>query len=174
MQCKWGLRAAYYAQELLSTFDTSLGEVALIPTTGGVFTIDITVTSQADEIQEVVGRRLWDRASDGGFPGIRMIWALHIPFLIVEEVKHLKQMVRDVIDPTRGLGHNDRKASKPQVHVPTAKLGDDIPTRHIDQPLESESSDSHTAHGNISEAANACVVNKAAKSSCETCNEPDN
>ena len=29
------LRAAYFAQELLSTFGTTIGEVALIPATGG-------------------------------------------------------------------------------------------------------------------------------------------
>ncbi|KAJ9425492.1 Rdx family-domain-containing protein [Fusarium oxysporum] len=41
-QCKWMLRAAYYAQELLSTFSTGLGEVALQPSTGGTFIVTIT------------------------------------------------------------------------------------------------------------------------------------
>ena len=36
-QCQWLLRAAWMAQELLSTFSTDLGEVALQPGTGGVF-----------------------------------------------------------------------------------------------------------------------------------------
>ena len=31
---KWMLRAAYFAQELMSTFGTSIGEVALVPSTG--------------------------------------------------------------------------------------------------------------------------------------------
>ncbi len=37
--CKWMLRSAYYAQELLTTFDSSIGEVALIPssTTGNIY-----------------------------------------------------------------------------------------------------------------------------------------
>ena len=35
-QCRWLLRAGWMAQELLTTFDTELGEVALIPGTGGV------------------------------------------------------------------------------------------------------------------------------------------
>ncbi|KAK0748724.1 Rdx type Seleno protein, partial [Apiosordaria backusii] len=77
-QCKWMLRAAYFAQELLSTFPTSLGEVALQPATGGVFVLTKKV--------------LWDRKIDGGFP----------------ETKELKRRVRDVIDPGRGLGHVDR------------------------------------------------------------------
>ena len=34
-QCHWLLRAAWLAQELLSTFGTDLGEVALAPGTGG-------------------------------------------------------------------------------------------------------------------------------------------
>ncbi|PSS00976.1 Rdx type Seleno protein, partial [Coniella lustricola] len=50
-QCKWMLRAAYFAQELLSTFSTALGEVALQPSTGGTFSCV-----------------LWDRKIDGGFP----------------------------------------------------------------------------------------------------------
>ena len=38
-QCHWLLRAAWMAQELLSTFGTDLGEVSLQPGTGGVFVI---------------------------------------------------------------------------------------------------------------------------------------
>src|SRR5262249_7813415 len=38
-QCHWLLRAGWMAQELLSTFATDLGEVALVPGTGGIFTI---------------------------------------------------------------------------------------------------------------------------------------
>ena len=38
-QCQWLLRAGWMAQELLSTFRDDLGEVVLIPTTGGVFQI---------------------------------------------------------------------------------------------------------------------------------------
>ncbi|GAP91126.1 putative selenoprotein W-like protein [Rosellinia necatrix] len=107
-QCKWMLRAAYFAQELLSTFSTSLGEVALQPTTGGIFVVEIY---HADLGAEVAGARdttptttgpgpspttqhrvLWDRKVDGGFP----------------ETKELKRRVRDVIEPGRNLGHVDR------------------------------------------------------------------
>lgn len=79
-QCNWLLRAGWMAQELLSTFGVELGEVALVPGTGGVFTIacgDVLV---------------WDRKRDGGFP----------------DAARLKQLVRDVIDPGRDLGHVDR------------------------------------------------------------------
>ena len=80
-QCHWLLRAAWMAQELLSTFGTELGEVALVPGTGGVFTIACD------------GEMIWDRSQDGGFP----------------DAAKLKQLVRDVIDPGRDLGHSDRK-----------------------------------------------------------------
>ena len=82
-----------YAQELLSTFATSLGEVSLIPSTGGVFTVSIIhAASPSSPSQSPTTTQLWDRKTNGGFP----------------EVKHLKQLVRDVIDPARGLGHVDR------------------------------------------------------------------
>ena len=79
-QCQWLLRAAWMAQELLSTFADDLGEVALVPGTGGVFTITCD------------GETLWDRKIDGGFP----------------DAKTLKKRVRDHIDPARDLGHADR------------------------------------------------------------------
>ncbi|EEH19095.1 hypothetical protein PABG_01414 [Paracoccidioides brasiliensis Pb03] len=89
-QCKWMLRAAYFAQELLSTFSTALGEVSLVPATGGVFTVAILHESNVDfSTEETV---LWDRKTQGGFP----------------EVKQLKALVRNVVDPSRDLGHIDR------------------------------------------------------------------
>ncbi|RFC62539.1 SelT/SelW/SelH family protein [Fulvimarina endophytica] len=79
-QCQWLLRAAWMAQELLSTFGADLGEVALVPATGGHFEI-------------VYGTEtIWERKADGGFP----------------EAKVLKQRVRDRLDPARDLGHSDR------------------------------------------------------------------
>ncbi|MBV9395738.1 MAG: SelT/SelW/SelH family protein [Methylobacteriaceae bacterium] len=79
-QCHWLLRAAWMAQELLSTFSEELGEVALKPATGGVFQI---------AVEEEV---LFDRKRDAGFP----------------DVKALKQRVRDHLAPGRNLGHVDR------------------------------------------------------------------
>ncbi|KAJ5861212.1 uncharacterized protein N7529_008522 [Penicillium soppii] len=96
-QCRWMLRAAYFAQELLSTFGTDLGEVALVPMTGGVFTVTIWHdTAGQDSAQENI---LWDRKRDGGFP----------------EVKALKSLVRNVIAPERDLGHTDRALKAQQV-----------------------------------------------------------
>ncbi|KQT83155.1 SelT/SelW/SelH family protein [Aurantimonas sp. Leaf443] len=79
-QCQWLLRAAWLAQELLSTFGGDLAEVALVPATGGHFEIRYD------------GATLWERKADGGFP----------------EAKVLKQRVRDRLDPQRSLGHSDR------------------------------------------------------------------
>jgi len=79
-QCNWLLRAAWMAQELLSTFALELGAVTLIPGTGGIFEIHIE------------DKLVWERKRDGGFP----------------DVKALKQLVRDHIDPDRDLGHIDR------------------------------------------------------------------
>src|SRR5260370_32772976 len=38
-QCRWLLRAAWMAQELLTTFEQELGEVALVPGRGGIFDV---------------------------------------------------------------------------------------------------------------------------------------
>lgn len=80
-QCMWLLRAGWMAQELLSTFGPELGEVTLVPGTGGVFTITCN-----DEL-------IWDRKRDGGFP----------------DAAQLKQRVRDIVWPEKDLGHSDRK-----------------------------------------------------------------
>jgi selT/selW/selH-like putative selenoprotein len=74
-QCKWNLRAAYFAQELLSTFSTTIGEVALIPASGGVFTVVLTYLPEISGDEEASGEvkaetvLLWDRKAEGGFPG---------------------------------------------------------------------------------------------------------
>ncbi|KAI5284931.1 hypothetical protein KEM54_000943 [Ascosphaera aggregata] len=103
-QCKWMLRAAYYAQELLQTFSMSLGEVALIPATGGAFTVSIlSALDSAAPVPEYKETILWDRKTENGFPGS---WLGH------KETKQLKALVRDVIDPSRNLGHIDRSLKK--------------------------------------------------------------
>jgi selenoprotein W-related protein len=79
-QCNWLLRAAWMAQELLSTFGPELGAVTLVPGTGGIFEIRVDDTL------------IWERKRDGGFP----------------DVKALKQRVRDAVVPERDLGHIDR------------------------------------------------------------------
>jgi selenoprotein W-related protein len=79
-QCRWLLRAAWVAQELLVTFEIEVGEVALVPGTGGIFEVRID-----DEL-------IWSRKNAGRFP----------------ELKELKQLVRDRVAPERDLGHSDR------------------------------------------------------------------
>lgn len=79
-KCGWLLRAAWMAQELLTTFSDDLGEVALVPSEPGTYEILID------------GAPVFSRAVDGGFP----------------EPKALKQRVRDRIAPGRALGHVDR------------------------------------------------------------------
>lgn len=80
-QCRWLLRAAWLAQELLTTFEQELGGVELIPGTGGIFEV------RAGEML------LWSRKAEGRFP----------------EAKELKQRLRDVIAPDKSLGHSDRE-----------------------------------------------------------------
>jgi predicted Rdx family selenoprotein len=68
------LRAAYFGQELLSTFGTTIGEIALIPATGGIFTVNLTykpqeeVARSGDDVQATTVL-LWDRKAEEGFPG---------------------------------------------------------------------------------------------------------
>ena len=80
-QCRWLLRAAWMAQELLTTFETDIGGVTLVPGTGGIFEV------------RSAGQRLWSRKDEGRFP----------------DIKELKQRVRDVVAPEKPLGHSDRK-----------------------------------------------------------------
>ncbi|KAK3322259.1 Rdx family-domain-containing protein [Apodospora peruviana] len=120
-QCKWMLRAAYYAQELLSTFSTSLGEVALQPATGGVFVVEI-ITRQERQSQSNVVNVLWDRKSDGGFP----------------ETKELKRRVRDVIQPGRDLGHVDRDYNVKTNDAPAVAAGVDSAAEKKEAPKECE------------------------------------
>jgi len=82
-QCRWLLRAAWMAQEVLTTFETELGEVALVPGTGGVFDVRLD------------GELIYSRKEAGRFP----------------ESKELKQLIRDRIAPEKPLGHSDRKES---------------------------------------------------------------
>ena len=80
-QCRWLLRAAWIAQELLATFEQEIGGVMLRPGTGGVF--DVRVGSET----------LWSRQARGRFA----------------ELKELKQVVRDRVAPGKDLGHSEPK-----------------------------------------------------------------
>jgi selenoprotein W-related protein len=79
-QCRWMLRAAWVAQELLTTFEDDLSEVALVPGKGGVFEV------------RVDGETVWSHKIERRFA----------------QPKELKQRVRDRIAPGRSLGHSDR------------------------------------------------------------------
>jgi selenoprotein W-related protein len=79
-KCRWLLRAAWMAQELLTTFEEELAEVALRPGTGGIFEV------------RVDGEPIWSRREKGRFP----------------EIPELKQLVRDRVAPGRSLGHSER------------------------------------------------------------------
>jgi selenoprotein W-related protein len=81
-RCKWLARAAWYAQELLSTYAADINEVALAPADdAGVFRIEVGTVC------------VMDRSTDG--------------FL---EAKLLKRRVRDLIAPGRALGHVDQSS----------------------------------------------------------------
>lgn len=78
-QCKWTARAAWMAQEVLATLPEAIGEVALVPDTGGTFDI------------RVGGEVVWSRAERDRFP----------------QPSELKQGVRDAVAPDVDLGHSD-------------------------------------------------------------------
>lgn len=83
-RCRWLMRAAWMAQELLTTFSEELGEVALVPSReAGLFRVILD-----DEL-------IFDRREAGRFP----------------EAKELKQLIRDRVAPDRELGHSDRRES---------------------------------------------------------------
>jgi len=76
-RCRFLLRAAWLAQELLSAFEDDLDEVALIPGRGGIFEV------------RLAGDVLHSRRASGAFP----------------EAKMLKRAVRARVAPQRRLGH---------------------------------------------------------------------
>ena len=78
-QCRFILRANWVAQELLMTFDNKIGELALIPSIDGEFIIICD------------GVEIFSRKKEGRFP----------------DSKELKQLIRDMIDPNKSLGHSD-------------------------------------------------------------------
>ena len=82
-RCRWLIRAAWMAQELLSTFEEDLEGVALVPgTERGIF-----------EVRLAGGGVIWSRKAEGRFP----------------EITELKRLVRDLVAPEKDLGHSDRR-----------------------------------------------------------------
>lgn len=81
-KCGWMLRAAYTAQELLTTFTDDIAGVFLKPSEiAGHYSI---------RVNDAV---VFDRTAAGRFP----------------EIKELKQLVRDQVNPQKSLGHSDKK-----------------------------------------------------------------
>jgi len=84
-KCGWMLRAAYMAQELLTTFAGHIEGVLLRPSA-----VEGRYTIFCDD------QDIFDRKSAGHFP----------------EIKELKQLVRDQVAPGLSLGHSDKKRSE--------------------------------------------------------------
>lgn len=81
-KCGWLLRAAYMAQEILTTFTDDVKSVALQPAEiSGSFNIYLNE------------EKIFDRKENGRFP----------------EIKELKQLIRDKAAPEKSLGHSDKK-----------------------------------------------------------------
>jgi selenoprotein W-related protein len=81
-KCNWLLRAAYMAQELLTTFADELYALTLVPSeTPGHYSIRVNDVT------------IFDRKKWGGFA----------------EIKEIKQLVRDQVSPEKNLGHSDKK-----------------------------------------------------------------
>lgn len=81
--CKWLMRSAWMAQELLTTFEDELDELTLCPGSGGIFEVHVN------------DRRVWSRKDEGRFP----------------DIKELKQLVRNEIAPEKSLGHSEKTTS---------------------------------------------------------------
>jgi selenoprotein W-related protein len=77
-KCKFQLRAAWLAQELLATFEQELGEVALVPGSGGIFEVRLDGESIASNRESKM----------------------------MPEVSEVKRLVRDNIAPERRIGHD--------------------------------------------------------------------
>ncbi len=76
-QCRFMLRAAYLAQELLTTFEKELGEVALVPSSGGIF--EVTLDGET-----LATNRETKRLPEAG---------------------EVKRLLRDRVAPGRTIGH---------------------------------------------------------------------
>lgn len=156
VQCKWNLRAAYYAQELLQTFSNTIGEISLIPVTGGIFTITLyTEAATSEEVQTSVTETLiWDRKQDGGFP----------------ETKDLKNRIRNVIDPEKDMGHVDRALKKGRMGIAGANGNQDTPAQQDQSEGSRASADDFSKHTDHT----AHKAQQSVSQDCEECREAVN
>lgn len=93
-RCKFGLRANWVQQEVLSTFAASLASVMVVPksdeASAGRFRVYYTAGLSSPTPTQL--QLVWDRKTQNGFP----------------EMKVLKQRLRDHIQPDQHLGHSDK------------------------------------------------------------------
>ncbi|KAF8322208.1 hypothetical protein DL93DRAFT_2072078 [Clavulina sp. PMI_390] len=97
-RCRWLHRATWTQTELYLTFPApAIKSITLIghnsADTGGRFRIWLTYAPAVDAVSTVL---IWDRKTRGGFP----------------ELKEVKQIIRDHIQPGTSLGHSDKKDKK--------------------------------------------------------------
>jgi selenoprotein W-related protein len=81
-QCRWLLRASWMAQELLTTFESELSGVTLVPGKNAVFEVRV-----GDEL-------VFSRAEAGRHA----------------ELAEIKRLVRDRVAPGRDLGHTEGRS----------------------------------------------------------------
>lgn len=86
-KCKFMMRSAWIAQELLQSFEGDIDEAVLKP-------------SEIPGIWRIYAndQQVWDRKTERGLP----------------EMKDLKRRVRDVIAPNKNLGHAENVEPKPE------------------------------------------------------------
>ena len=121
-QCRWLLRAAWMAQELLSTFEDEIAAVTLRTGTGGIFDVRID------------GETVWSRKGEGRFP----------------DIAELKGRVRDIVAPVVGpgpglrapvlddlemLGLARRPTGGDLVATALQHLADDLDPRGLERPV---------------------------------------
>jgi selenoprotein W-related protein len=135
-QCNWLLRASWMAGELLQTFvNADLGEVALRPGTGGIFTVHAmgpgtprwTADGEAAVAESGGKERIGGKEQVGGDEqvggkervggkdqverGAILVWDRKADGGF-PDIVDLKRRVRDIIAPDLVLGHADRAAAK--------------------------------------------------------------
>lgn len=86
-KCKFMMRSAWIAQELLQSFEGDIDEAVLRP-------------SEIPGIWRIYAndQQVWDRKTERGLP----------------EMKDLKRRVRDIIAPDKNLGHAENVEPKPE------------------------------------------------------------
>jgi selenoprotein W-related protein len=78
-RCRFLLRAAWLAQELLTAFEGEVGEVALVPSSGGIFEVRLDGAVMA--------------TNRGGAP--------------MPDARDVKRAIRDIVAPGRKIGHEE-------------------------------------------------------------------